>query len=288
MTVYHTNQANYSAGDIANMNTADALGDIEFTVRAKIIPLECADPTRASHAPWDCENPEQDAHDLAITKLIIQVNSDAVKTYCPCNVHAGIYSCVSHNSSNTCGGVGAISVYDFLGHVYDPSRFGPTTPHYEWYALNTLRRFGSGMWYSTLGSAQCAPGKETTALGAAVCLARGRGGEAGREELRGRRAGEGHRDSVERLLPRVPTTHKPLIGLLGRLLLHHSTRTNEWVCCGSADRRGSCHEGPRVVGGPFRVRRHFKGWLPKHLKMGGGWGSGMESLHSSMPRRASS
>ena len=29
--VFHTNQLNYSAGDIADMNTADTLGDLEFT-----------------------------------------------------------------------------------------------------------------------------------------------------------------------------------------------------------------------------------------------------------------
>ena len=40
LTVYHANQANYSAGDIADMNTADALGDLEFTVRSKLLPVE--------------------------------------------------------------------------------------------------------------------------------------------------------------------------------------------------------------------------------------------------------
>eukprot|EP01047_Picozoa_sp_COSAG01_P099375 COSAG01_NODE_29400_length_638_cov_2.489796_1_plen_151_part_01 len=39
LTVFHANQANYSAGDIADMNTADALGDLEFTVRAKLLPI---------------------------------------------------------------------------------------------------------------------------------------------------------------------------------------------------------------------------------------------------------
>lgn len=47
-------QANYSAGDIADMNTADALGDLEFTVRAKLYPLECATPELKREAPYDC------------------------------------------------------------------------------------------------------------------------------------------------------------------------------------------------------------------------------------------
>ena len=54
LTVYHTNQANYSAGDIADMNTADALGDLEFTVRAKLYPLECATAELKREAPYDC------------------------------------------------------------------------------------------------------------------------------------------------------------------------------------------------------------------------------------------
>eukprot|EP00035_Acanthoeca_spectabilis_P002609 m.88609 g.88609 ORF g.88609 m.88609 type:complete len:296 (+) comp11658_c0_seq1:82-969(+) len=165
MTVYHTNQANYSAEDIADMNTADVLGDLEFTIRAKIIPVECSSPERAKAAPWDCENPEQDASNLAVTKLIISVKQQAIAQYCPCNVHEGIYTCKSRNGTE-CGAVGAITVMDFLGHVYDPSRFTKSTPSYEWYAMNTLRRYGTtGMWYSTLGSAQCAPGMDTTISG---------------------------------------------------------------------------------------------------------------------------
>ena len=103
------------------MNTADALGDLEFTIRAKIYPLECATPALKRAAPYDCENPEQDATDLAITKLVVQVQSDAMPgVYCPCNVHEGVYSCdaPSHYSPgvHACPtGVGAIPVATFLG-----------------------------------------------------------------------------------------------------------------------------------------------------------------------------
>ena len=50
LTVYHTNQLNYSMGDIADMNTADALGDLEFTIRAKQVVRSvqtCAAPAGA-------------------------------------------------------------------------------------------------------------------------------------------------------------------------------------------------------------------------------------------------
>ena len=65
------------------MNTADDLGDLEFTVRAKLLPIECSDPAYARHASYDCANPEQDATDLAITKLIIQVKKGKIGGYCP-------------------------------------------------------------------------------------------------------------------------------------------------------------------------------------------------------------
>ena len=105
------------------MNTADALGDLEVTIRAKLYPLECATPALKRAAPYDCENPEQDADDLAITKLVVQVQSDALPgVYCPCNVHEGVYSCAApnHNPHDPGGhacptGVGAITVGDFLG-----------------------------------------------------------------------------------------------------------------------------------------------------------------------------
>ena len=121
--VYHTNQANYSAGDIANMNTADDLGDLEFTVRAKMLPVECADPVYARHASYDCANPEQDATDLAITKLILQVDSDKIGGYCPCNVHEGVYSCGGYHSGSACAGFGQVRT---LPSPYLPTLDAPT------------------------------------------------------------------------------------------------------------------------------------------------------------------
>jgi len=156
LTLYHTNQLNYSAGDVADMNTADALGDLEFTVRAKMLPLECADPAYARHASYDCSNPEQDASDLGVTKLVLQV-APHVGKYCPCNVHAGIYSCESHDSGS-CSGFGAVPVGVFLGKYDNASKMNASTPDFIWYGVNTLLRFAKGMWYSSLGSAQCPPG----------------------------------------------------------------------------------------------------------------------------------
>lgn len=140
------------------MLTCPTQGDLEFTVRAKLLPLECSDPAFAHHASYDCANPEQDATNLAITKLIIQIDSDKVGGYCPCNVHAGKYSCGGFHhggSGDGCAGFGAVPVGKFLGRFYNASRYNNNTPDFQWYGVNTLQRFGSGMWYSTVGSAQC-------------------------------------------------------------------------------------------------------------------------------------
>jgi len=160
LTVYHTNQANYSAGDIADMNTADALGDLEFTVRAKLYPLECATPELKREAPYDCENPEQDADNLAITKLVVSVKKSALPgVYCPCNVHAGVYSCAAmHHGGGEpqpCPtGVGGETVGEFLGRYANMSNYNASTPNFKWYAGNILARFGAGIWYSTVGDAE--------------------------------------------------------------------------------------------------------------------------------------
>jgi hypothetical protein len=104
LTVFHANQANYSAGDIADMNTADALGDLEFTVRAKLLPIECSDPRMAHRASYDCANPEQDATDIAITKLILSINASFIPNgqsdgYCPCN---GESNCLMPQREHPC------------------------------------------------------------------------------------------------------------------------------------------------------------------------------------------
>ena len=170
LTVYHANQANYTAGDIADMNTADALGDLEFTVRSKLLPIECSDPRMAHRASYDCANPEQDAADIAITKLILSVNASFVPDgmsngYCPCNVHAGMYSCRGFDGS--CAGFGSIPVKAFLGRFYNASHYNSSSPNYDWWGINTLNRFGKGFWYSTVGGERCTDAKLAAGQGCA-------------------------------------------------------------------------------------------------------------------------
>jgi hypothetical protein len=42
LTLYHVNEANYTKGDIVNMNTGDLAGDAVFALRSRYLPIECA------------------------------------------------------------------------------------------------------------------------------------------------------------------------------------------------------------------------------------------------------
>lgn len=83
LEVYHVNPAHYGPAPV-NMDTADLGGDAFFDLRSVGEPLECAnqDPNRPSP---DCTNPEVVAHDLVITKLVLEVDS-RFGTYGMCNV----------------------------------------------------------------------------------------------------------------------------------------------------------------------------------------------------------
>jgi hypothetical protein len=97
VTVYHVNRKNYSGSPI-NMNTADLRGDMYFDMRTKGLALECG--IWYNHSFWshlDCDNDEvaTPVADLAITKLILEVDS-RYGTYADCNVDNGMYECSCH------------------------------------------------------------------------------------------------------------------------------------------------------------------------------------------------
>ena len=152
----------------------------------------------AHHASYDCANPEQDATNIAITKLILTINASLLPDggeatvlqfhclslpftaflcgssafcradrgpllaesdgYCPCNVHGGVYSCGFGGSAN-CAGFGSIPVGQFLGRFYNASHYNASSPNYDWWGYNVLQRFGKGSWYSTVGSEECTDAK---------------------------------------------------------------------------------------------------------------------------------
>ena len=157
LTLYHVNEKNYTLGDITNMNTGDLAGDAVFALRSRYLPIECAgwvpgapDPT---HTHIDCSNPEAASADLAVTKLVVEVDT-RFGQYGMCNVHNGVYSCVcgTWGKPAPCGAaVGVENVTEaFLRQIPVTNATVDTT---YWF-LNLLEKL-VGNWYSHVGSGQC-------------------------------------------------------------------------------------------------------------------------------------
>ena len=82
VTIYHVNPRSYAPAPV-NMNTADLNGDLYFDLRGVYTPLECANPTPQS--AHDCDNIEVTAPDLAVSKLVLEVDS-RFSAYGRCNI----------------------------------------------------------------------------------------------------------------------------------------------------------------------------------------------------------
>eukprot|EP00466_Bigelowiella_natans_P020594 jgi/Bigna1/87831/estExt_fgenesh1_pg.C_240198 len=157
LTLYHVNPANYSG--IKNMNTADAIGDAFFDLQSRMSPLICANKSQ-HHWPGQCSNPEVIAKDLAITRVLVQVDS-RYGPYGRCNICVdgtvpmsnppqpckdGTYHCVCggwHKSAPCNGSVGREDIYQIFG--YKPRK---GSSKYSYYLYNLVRRL-KGSWYST-------------------------------------------------------------------------------------------------------------------------------------------
>ena len=164
VSIYHVNPANYSG--ITNMDTADAAGDAFFDLRSVMIPMSCRNKS-AHHWGNECDNPEQVAPDLVVTKVTVSIKQDFNDTgYARCNVcingtvpmtwppqkcKSGDYVCV-------CGGFGwtdpPTPCDKPVGREYVANLFGsftpkPTDPAPDFWTHNLVLRTG-GTWYSTL------------------------------------------------------------------------------------------------------------------------------------------
>merc|ERR1719316_2596541 len=72
LTVYHVNPKRYGPKPI-NMDTGDAAGDMFFDFHnALIAPLQCPHGAASGHG---CSNPEVEASDLMLNKVILEVDS---------------------------------------------------------------------------------------------------------------------------------------------------------------------------------------------------------------------
>jgi hypothetical protein len=136
-----------------------------FDLRSLDLPIECAHPT--NHTAHDCDNAEVVGGDLAVTKLILEVDSSKYGDYGRCNVcvngtdhHGnnsctnGVYSCLcgDFNSPHPCNNaVGKINIVSMFSH-YRP--LGNCSDMLSCYMENILVKTG-GFWFSTTASGWC-------------------------------------------------------------------------------------------------------------------------------------
>ena len=167
ITVYHVNQATFGAAPV-NMDTGDARGDMFFDMRSMDLPIECAHPN--NHTSHDCDNAEVVGNDLAITKLILEVDSSRYGEYGRCNVcvngsdHHGNNSCTDGVYSCSCGGfydpvpcnssVGKASIIDMFSQGIHHYPIGACSDMLSCYQMNVLIKTG-GFWFSTTESGWC-------------------------------------------------------------------------------------------------------------------------------------
>ena len=114
------------------MDTGDAHGDMFFDLRSLDLPIECAHPD--SHSAHDCDNAEVVGQGLAVTKLVLEVDSSKYGDYGRCNVcvngsdHHGNNSCTNGAYWCSCGdfdspkqcnaSVGKVAVKEMFSHYH--------------------------------------------------------------------------------------------------------------------------------------------------------------------------
>lgn len=163
LTVYHVNPLSDGAIPI-NMDTADAMGDMYFDFRSKVLPIECV-PNR-THYPLDCNNQEVVASDLVITKLELIVDK-RFGDYGNCNVCAnntasGLKNCTDGQYVCACG-TPAEPCKQSVGYENVTETFGtktgcwPGEEDWQCWKNNVVVKTG-GLWYSTTASGYCGDG----------------------------------------------------------------------------------------------------------------------------------
>ena len=154
ITVYHVNPSRYPVMPI-NMDTADRNGDMFFSMRSIVQPIECAnDPS--SH---DCTNVEVTSNSLVITKLILEVELP-YGPYGRCNICVngtdshGDNNCTNGKYICNCGSWGTVvpclEPVGFLNVTKDFSKrkCSDGAANWECWHDNIATKTG-GLWYST-------------------------------------------------------------------------------------------------------------------------------------------
>ena len=57
------------------MNTGDANGDADFMLRAAGLPWLCSEKSGLANVTYDCQDGEQTAGDLVVTKVLVEASS---------------------------------------------------------------------------------------------------------------------------------------------------------------------------------------------------------------------
>lgn len=182
VTLYHINPL--SLGVVpSDQDTGDALGDMFFDLRSKVLPFECAQYANSTWAVFDCQNPEVIADDLVITQLVLEVDNRFGK-YGMCNV------CVEqtdrHSTKNCTDGEYVCDCGGYTDHTPCGASVGfqnLTETHAKWGGCND--RYGTpqewqcwqgnvvkkttnlnetswqgGLWYSTHKDGYCGDGSQ--------------------------------------------------------------------------------------------------------------------------------
>eukprot|EP01052_Picozoa_sp_SAG31_P023808 SAG31_NODE_1986_length_6725_cov_3.779505_7_plen_152_part_00 len=101
VTVYHVNPSTYGSTPI-NMNTGNAAGDMFFWAKSVATPIECAaNSTRAGMSGFDCKNAEVTSSNLAVTKLVLEIDN-RFTGYSMCNICVDGRDPLSHRSGHNC------------------------------------------------------------------------------------------------------------------------------------------------------------------------------------------
>jgi len=153
----------------ADMDTGDALGDLNFYLGEFLLPLECRDPDHGSE--FDCNNPERVEPDLVVTKVEMVVDR-RYTNYSACNLcENGTDPWILSNHSACEIGSYICDCVDFAheGKICDPMQVGqqnqggprgpwnmcgPEDPDYKCWSGNSMAKTG-GLWFSHPSAGLC-------------------------------------------------------------------------------------------------------------------------------------
>jgi len=174
------------------MNSGDVPGDASFMLRAAGLPWLCSNTSGQRDNTYDCQDIEQSANDLVVTKVIVEADS-RFSGYAECNVNSstGAYDCQcrapdppnaphGHHQhryipcNRTVGKIAIVNESGWAHEAPDPSDPSPwESSDYRYWFYNAAQKFSNGVWYSTLAEGECderASGSSNSSANDAPCF----------------------------------------------------------------------------------------------------------------------